>query len=215
MVKILPSLLASDLTNLQTEINLLSEAGVEILHLDIMDGHFVPNLTYGLPVIKSIRKITNLELDAHLMVTNPQFYFKPLADLGVNYISFHQEAVSHLQRAVMEIKELGVKAGIALNPATPVETIKHVIADLDFVLLMSVNPGFGGQSFLPVVYEKLELLRDYKAKYNPGLIIEIDGGVTDKNSAELIENGVEMLVAGSYIFKKKPYIEQIQSLMKG
>jgi ribulose-phosphate 3-epimerase len=215
MVKILPSLLSADFANLEKEINLLQDAGTEILHLDIMDGHFVPNLTFGMPVIKSIREVTSLELDAHLMVTNPQTYFKPLADLGVNYISFHQETVFHIQRAIMEIKGLGVKAGIVLNPATPVESIKHVISDLDFVLLMSVNPGFGGQSFLPSVYEKLDTLNEYKRRYNQELLIEIDGGVTNENAADLISHGAEMLVAGSYIFKKKPYKEQILSLLKG
>ncbi len=215
MPKILPSLLSADFTILKEEMTELKNAGIEILHLDIMDGHFVPNLTFGLPVIKSIRKATTLELDAHLMVTNPQDYFKPLADIGVNYISFHQETIFHAQRAVMEIKDLGCKAGIALNPATPVEVIKHLVTDLDFVLIMSVNPGFGGQKFLPVVYEKLELLAEYKAKYNPNLIIEIDGGVTSDNASSLINAGVEMLVAGSFVFKSKPYSNQINQLLKG
>ncbi len=215
MPKILPSLLSADFSILKDEMKALKDAGIKILHLDVMDGHFVPNLTFGMPVIKSIRKATDLDLDAHLMVTNPQDYFKPLAEMGVKYISFHQETVFHAQRAVMEIKELGCKAGIALNPATPVETIKHLVCDLDFVLIMSVNPGFGGQKFLPVVYEKLELLNQYKAKYNPNLLIEIDGGVCADNVQELIDAGVELLVAGSFVFKSKPYSNQVNQLLKG
>ncbi|MDY6915310.1 MAG: ribulose-phosphate 3-epimerase [Candidatus Cloacimonadota bacterium] len=208
MVKIAPSLLSADFTKLAEEIKKLEKAGADILHLDVMDGHFVPNLTFGPPVIKQIKKITNLPLDVHLMANNPEFYLPELADMGIEYVSFHQEIVKHIHRQIYVLKEAGVKAGIALNPATPVETLSPVLEDLDFVLIMSVNPGFGGQSFLPLVYSKIKKIR----KLNSKLDIEVDGGVNSQNAPKLIKAGCTILVAGSYILRNFDYSMQIKSL---
>lgn len=213
-IHIAPSLLSADFMNLHEEIAAIETAGADILHLDVMDGHFVPNLTFGMPVIAQIRKITTLPLDVHLMVTNPEKYLPELADLGVEYVSFHQETVYHIHRQIYVLKERGVKAGIALNPATPVSSIEPVIRDLDFVLLMSVNPGFGGQKFLPVVYEKTAALKQMALLMNPELMIEVDGGVNDQNARALAEVGAHILVAGSYVFGSSDYAAAITSLKR-
>ncbi len=212
MIKIAPSLLSADFMNLEKEINDIQKAGADILHLDVMDGHFVPNLTFGMPIIKQINEIASIPLDVHLMVTNPEDYLEKLGKWKIDFVSFHQETVFHIHRQLHVLKDLGTKAGIALNPATPVETIFPVLPDLDFVLLMSVNPGFGGQSFLPMIYEKIEKLAARAKIYNPALEIEVDGGVNDKNAKELIAKGVNILVAGSYIFGSQGYQKKIESL---
>ena len=212
MVKIAPSLLSADFNNLEHEISRVQDAGADILHLDIMDGHFVPNLTFGLPVIKQIKSLAKIPVDVHLMVTNPEKYLEILGDWGIEYVSFHQETVFHLHRQVHVLKEKNIKAGIALNPATPVETIYDLTPDLDFVLIMSVNPGFGGQKFLPLVYEKIRKLRKIADEKNPALLIEVDGGINNIIAPELVKTGTDILVAGSYIFGQKDYQKQIQSL---
>jgi len=208
MVKIAPSLLSADFTKLAEEVRKLENADADIIHLDVMDGHFVPNLTFGPPVIKQIRKLTSLPMDVHLMVNNPQDYLPLLAKMGIEYVSFHQEVVPHLHRQLYVLKEAGVKAGIALNPATPIETILPVLEDLDFILLMSVDPGFGGQSFLPLVFPKIVKLR----KLSPDLEIEVDGGVNNENAPKLVAAGCNILVAGSYILGNLDYKIQIESL---
>ena len=212
MVKIAPSILSADFLNLENEIDLVQRAGADILHLDVMDGHFVPNLTFGMPIIKQIKEIAKIPLDVHLMVSNPAIYLDLLTKWKINYVSFHQEAEIHLHRQIHVLKNMGVKAGIALNPATPVESILPVLPDLDFVLLMSVNPGFGGQSFLPLVYSKIKTLRMLAEKTNPKLEIEVDGGINNENSHKLQKCGANMLVAGSYVFKSNDYSQQISSL---
>lgn len=212
MVKIAPSLLSADFNNLEHEISRVQDAGADILHLDIMDGHFVPNLTFGLPVIKQIKSLAKIPVDVHLMVTNPEKYLEILGDWAIEYVSFHQETVFHLHRQVHVLKEKNIKAGIALNPATPVETIYDLTPDLDFVLIMSVNPGFGGQKFLPLVYEKIRKLRKIADEKNPALLIEVDGGINNIIAPELVKTGTDILVAGSYIFGQKDYQKQIQSL---
>lgn len=211
-IKIAPSILAADFLNLEKEINRLEKAGADLIHLDVMDGHFVPNLTFGLPVIEQIRRCTELPVDVHLMVTNPELYLPKLGQLKVDYVSIQQETVFHLHRQIMVLKELDVKAGIALNPATPVTTIFPIIKELDFVLIMSVNPGFGGQVFLPLVFEKIKQLREYSATRNPQLEIEVDGGINDVNAQQLVKAGADILVAGSFIFKSSNITEQIKSL---
>ncbi len=212
MIKIAPSLLSADFTNLESEISKVQDAGADILHLDIMDGHFVPNLTFGLPIIKQIQSVAKIPVDVHLMVTNPQNYLEILGDWKIDYVSFHQETVFHLHRQVHVLKEKNVKAGIALNPATPVETIYDLIPDLDFVLIMSVNPGFGGQKFLTSAYEKIRKLRKIADEKNPALLIEVDGGINNIIAPKLIEAGADILVAGSYIFGQTDYQKQIKSL---
>lgn len=214
MIKIAPSLLSADFIRLEEEINNIQKAGADILHLDVMDGHFVPNLTFGLPIIKQIKDFTEIPVDVHLMVSNPDVYLESLGKWNIDYVSFHQETETHIHRQLKVLQNHGVKAGIALNPATPVETIFPVIADLDFVLIMSVNPGFGGQSFIPLVYDKIEKLRKLADKVNPELEIEVDGGVNNINAAKLISKGSNILVAGSFVFGSDNYKKQIQSLRK-
>jgi len=212
VTKIAISILNADFNNLQQEILKIQDAEADILHLDVMDGHFVPNLTFGLPIIKQIKDISKIPLDVHLMVSNPQNYLEILADWGIEYVSIHQEVVHHLHRQISVLKSNKVKAGIALNPTTPVETILPILPELDFVLLMSVNPGFGGQKFLPLVYKKITELRNVAASINPDLEIEVDGGVNSDNAPKLVEAGVDILVSGSYIFKSSDYKKQILSL---
>ncbi len=212
MVKIAPSLLASDFTNIEAEIKRIEAAGADILHLDVMDGHFVPNLTFGIPIIKQIKNICSIPLDVHLMVTNPEDYIEDLAKIGVEYICIHQETVFHLHRQISVIKDFGIKAGVALNPATAIETIFPIIEQLDFVLIMSVNPGFGGQKFLPLVYDKIKKLQEYATTKNTNIEIEIDGGVNNTNAKLLEEAGADILVAGSYVFGNSNYKNQINSL---
>jgi ribulose-phosphate 3-epimerase len=211
-IKIAPSILSADFLNLEREIVKIQEAGADLLHLDVMDGHFVPNLTFGLPIIEQVKKCAKIPVDVHLMVTNPELYLEKLGELKVEYVSIQQETVFHLHRQIRILKDLNVKAGIALNPATPVSTVYPIIEELDFVLLMSVNPGFGGQRFLPLVYDKIQQLREYASVKNPKLEIEVDGGVNNLNAAELRANGVDILVAGSFIFNNSSYSDQIKSL---
>jgi ribulose-phosphate 3-epimerase len=212
MIKIAPSLLSADFIRLEEEINKIQDAGADILHLDVMDGHFVPNLTFGLPIIKQIKDFTKIPIDVHLMVSNPATYLETLGKWNIDYVSFHQEAEIHIHRQIKVLQDLGVKAGIAINPATPIESIFPVVADLDFVLIMSVNPGFGGQSFIPNVYDKIEKLRKLADQVNPDLEIEIDGGVNNIIAPKLISKGSDILVAGSYVFNSDNYKNQIQSL---
>jgi len=211
-VKIAPSILSADFLNLEKEIIEIQNAGADILHLDVMDGHFVPNLTFGLPIIEKIKKSAKIPLDVHLMVTNPELYLKRLGKMGIDYVSIQQETVFHLHRQIRILKDYNIKAGVALNPATPVSTIFPILEELDFVLIMSVNPGFGGQSFLPLVYDKIAKLKEAAARQNPQLEIEVDGGVNNLNAPELIAAGVDILVAGSYIFNAENYSQQVNIL---
>ena len=212
MIKLAPSILSADFARLLEDVKKVEKAGCEYLHIDVMDGHFVPNITLGPGIVKSLRKDVNMVFDAHLMIENPDNYIKEFADAGCDIIVVHQEACTHLHRTIQNIKSHGIKAGVALNPATPIETIKYVLQDVDMVLLMSVNPGFGGQSYIPVVTEKIKELKALIDKMNLDIDIEVDGGVKPSNIAEVLNAGANVIVAGSAIFNAGNIDEAVKSL---
>ena len=200
MPEILPSILSADFARLGEQVAALEQAGCRMLHVDVMDGHFVPNLTIGPPVVASLRKATRLTLDVHLMITDPDRYAPLFIEAGADQISVHQETCPHLDRTLKMIQGLGVKAGVVINPATPLETLDEVLEIVDFVLIMSVNPGFGGQKFIPYTLDKVRRLAAKKREKGLTFPIEIDGGVTLGNVGEVIKAGVEWAVAGSAVF---------------
>lgn len=200
MIKIAPSLLSADFANLKEEIKKVEKGGADYLHLDVMDGMFVPNITFGAPVIKKLRKITELPFDVHLMIEKPERFIKDFVDAGANIITVHQEATTHLHRTIQEIKSYGVKAGVSLNPATSLETLEYILEDLDLILIMTVNPGFGGQSFIKSMETKIKTLRKIIDERNLDIILQVDGGVKLSNAVEIHNYGVDLLVAGSDIF---------------
>ena len=212
MIKLAPSILSADFARLLEDVKKVEKAGCEYLHIDVMDGHFVPNITLGPGIVKSLRKDVNMVFDAHLMIENPDNYIKEFADAGCDIIVVHQEACTHLHRTIQNIKSHGIKAGVALNPATPIETIKYVLQDVDMVLLMSVNPGFGGQSYIPVVTEKIQELKALIDEMNLDIDIEVDGGVKPSNIAEVVNAGANVIVAGSAIFNAGNIDEAVKSL---
>jgi ribulose-phosphate 3-epimerase len=197
---IAPSMLAADFSNLAHDIALVNQSDADWFHLDVMDGVFVPNISFGMPVIKSMAKHTTKPLDVHLMIVEPDRYIQTFADLGADVLTVHAEACTHLHRSLQSIKAAGIKAGVALNPHTPVASLSHIIADIDLVCLMSVNPGFGGQSFIEATYEKVRELRTLIDENKASTLIEIDGGVTDQNASQLVAAGADVLVAGNYVF---------------
>ncbi len=200
MPHILPSLLAADFGHLAEQIAQVEAAGVTMLHLDVMDGHFVPNISFGLPVVSAVRRLSRSILDVHLMITNPDAFLSAFRDAGADQISVHQEACPHLDRTLNEIRRLGAKAGVVLNPATPLVTIEHVLDVADFVLIMSVNPGFGGQSFIPYTLDKVRALKYARTHKGLDFSIEIDGGINPENVGPAVDAGVDWLVAGSSVF---------------
>ena len=212
MIKLAPSILSADFARLLEDVKKVEKAGCEYLHIDVMDGHFVPNITLGPAIVKSLRKDVNMVFDTHLMIENPDNYIKEFADAGCDIIVVHQEACTHLHRTIQNIKSHGIKAGVALNPATPIETIKYVLQDVDMVLLMSVNPGFGGQSYIPVVTEKIKELKALIDEMNLDIDIEVDGGVKPSNIAEVVNAGANVIVAGSAIFNAGNIDEAVKSL---
>ncbi len=199
-IEIAPSILAANFAKLGEDVRIVEEAGADIIHVDIMDGHFVPNISLGIPVVASLRKATRLPLDVHLMIEQPEFYIEDFIRAGGNRILVHQEATVHLDRALAMIRELGAEAGAAINPATPVTMLSEVLDKVDTVLVMTVNPGFGGQKFISNTYEKIRQLNQMRARYNASFRIEVDGGVDLENTAELARAGANTFVAGTSIF---------------
>jgi ribulose-phosphate 3-epimerase len=213
MNKVLPSLLASDFSKLGEEIKTMEEAGADIFHLDIMDGQFVPNISYGIPVTEAIRQSSSIPLDVHLMTYDPDQFIETFSKIGIEMISFHIEATAHAHRTIQLIQSYGMKAGIALNPQTPVEQIKHLLSSLDFVLIMTVNPGFGGQSFIEEGLEKIGELAQIKKLRGLDFEIEVDGGINDATAKLCRERGANLFVSGSYLFKaedKKETMDQLR-----
>lgn len=201
MATVCPSILSADFSRLGEEVKDVATKGADVIHLDLMDGHFVPNLTFGVPLIKALRKWTDLPFDAHLMVENPETYIDDLAAAGVQYVTVHQEACIHLDRVLQQIRETGMKCGVALNPATPVSTLSCVASDLDMILIMSVNPGFGGQKFIPYALDKIREAKELlMATGNTKAVIEVDGGVNAKTVQAVKDAGATFLVAGSAVF---------------
>ena len=209
-----PSLLSADFANLERDVKILNESSADFIHLDIMDGVFVPNISFGMPVVEAVSRHSEKPLDVHLRIVEPERYTEQFARLGANVITIHQEATRHLHRAVQQIKARKVKAGVSINPATPVSSLEDIIADIDLVLVMSVNPGFGGQAFIDNTYKKLARLREMIELSGSKALIEVDGGVNDRNAAALFDAGADILVAGNYVFKS-PDPKAAIDLLKG
>ena len=213
MIKLAPSILSADFARLLEDVKKVEKAGCEYLHIDVMDGHFVPNITLGPDIVKSLRKDVNMVFDTHLMIENPDNYIKDFVDAGSDLIVVHAEACRHLHRTIQNIKSYNVKAGVALNPATSIESIKHIIEDVDMVLIMTVNPGFGGQSFIESMLEKIKELKQLIDDKNLNVDIQVDGGIKPDNIHKVVEAGANIIVAGSAIFNSEN-IEETVSLMR-
>ena len=214
MVKIAPSILSANFLNLGKEIKAANKAGADMLHIDIMDGHFVPNITIGPFIVESIRKITSLPLDVHLMIEEPDRYLMDFIKAGADFLTVHYETSVHLHRTVQRIKESGVKAGVSLNPATSILSVEHILPDVEFVLLMSVNPGFGGQKFIPHIIHKITALKKIIRNRGLSTLIEVDGGIKLDNAKEVVSAGADILVMGSAFFNSKDYKATIKKLRR-
>jgi ribulose-phosphate 3-epimerase len=208
-----PSILSADFNNLHKDVMLINTSNADWFHVDVMDGVFVPNISFGFPILQHVKKIAQKPLDVHLMIVQPDRYLQEFAEAGADVITVHLEACTHIHRTLQSIRSLGVKAGVAINPGTPVHALDAVLSDADLFLVMSVNPGFGGQKFIPATYDKVRQLRDLLDACNPDALIEVDGGVGPQNSAALFEAGANVLVAGNAVFKDVNPLEAIR-LMK-
>ncbi|MBJ33859.1 MAG: ribulose-phosphate 3-epimerase [Flavobacteriaceae bacterium] len=211
-VKIAPSMLAADFANLERDIQIINQSEADWFHLDIMDGVFVPNISFGMPVVKAMAQHAKKPLDVHLMIVDPDRYIKTFAQLGADILTVHAEASTHLHRTIQAIKDAGMKAGVALNPHTPVNVLEDVINDIDVVCIMSVNPGFGGQKFIKNTYSKVHMLRTMIDANKSATLIEIDGGVNATNCTDLVEAGADILVAGNFVFSSEKPLETIKNL---
>lgn len=211
-MKVSPSLLSANFLKLEDEIRALERAGADFLHLDVMDGHFVPNLTFGPMIIEQIAKITSIPLDIHLMVKNVGFFVELFLPLSPKFLSFHLEEETHAHRMATHLREKGISPCIVLNPHTSIEGLEYLLPEIDMVLLMSVNPGFGGQSFIPQTLSKIVKLKEKIQKYSPRCLIQVDGGVNDKNASSIKEAGADVLVSGNYIFGSDDYAHAIRAL---
>ncbi len=214
MIKIAPSILSADFVRLAEQVRMVEQAGAEYLHIDVMDGHFVPNITVGPLVVEALKPVSGMVFDVHLMIENPDRYVEDFAKAGADIISVHVEACPHLHRSIQKIKSCGVKAAAALNPATPLDTVEYVLENLDMVLLMTVNPGFGGQKFIPEVLPKISALRDLINSRGLNIDIEIDGGVNTENAGKLVKAGTTVLVAGSAVFGAGDIPAAVKALRK-
>ena len=209
---IAPSMLACDFGNLESEISMINESKADWFHIDVMDGVFVPNISFGTPIMNVLKKYTKKPLDVHLMIINPDNYIEKFAELGSSVLTVHFEACTHLHRTIQRIKSLNMKAGVAINPHTPISSLESIIKEIDLVCIMSVNPGFGGQSFIETTYQKIKDLKSLINKCNSKTLIEIDGGVNSENAKKLIENGADVLVAGNFVFKSENPTNTISTL---
>jgi ribulose-phosphate 3-epimerase len=214
-ILIAPSILSADFSRLGEEVRAVEAAGADWMHLDVMDGHFVPNLTIGPAIVKAVDRVTSLPLDVHLMIANPAAFIEEFAKAGADYLVVHQEGQPHLHRLVGRIRELGAKAGVALNPSTPLDTLAEILPDIDLLLVMSVNPGFGGQSFIPGAVAKLRAAREMIDRVNPAVLLEVDGGIKADNAAAVREAGVDAIVSGSGIYGHGDYRAMIAGLKGG
>lgn len=212
MIKIAPSILSADFGRLAEEIRLAEEAGVDLIHIDVMDGHFVPNITIGPVVVEAIRRVTRLPLDVHLMITDPERYVREFIEAGANYVTVHVEACTHLHRAIWRIKDLEAKAGVALNPATPILMLEEILPDVDLILIMTVNPGFGGQPFISSCLKKVIKTKEKIKEVNSSVLLEVDGGIKLENAKQVAEAGADILVIGSAFFQQKDYKAFVQKL---
>lgn len=211
-IQIVPSILSADLLRLEEQVRLVAEEGADMIHVDIMDGHFVPNLTFGPNMVATIKKITNLPLDVHLMVENPNLCLENYANAGASILTVHQEACTHLHRTLQVIHDLGIKAGVSLNPATSLSTVENVMKDLDLLLIMTVNPGFGGQKFIPQSLIKIAKARKMIEKSGRDIFLEVDGGVSTETVENIVTNGADVLVAGHSVFGQKDIVKAFRQL---
>ncbi len=213
-IKIAPSILSADLLKLEKEVSNIAENGADFIHVDIMDGRFVPNITFGPNIVKALKRITSIPLDVHLMIVEPEKYLNAFIDAGADILTIHQEATFHLHRSLQSIKEKGIKAGVAINPATPISTLENIIAELDLLLVMSVNPGFGGQQFIPQSLNKISEARTLLNKFGSNAFLEVDGGINVGTAEQVVKAGADTLVAGSAIFSQPDSVSAMKDIKK-